>query len=148
MPSPILGLSNGLTGVTSLHKMLNLFYQPFVCFCHLPAAPSVDWPSWLAETVTGETAWEQWGTHRVTDWTTPSPSWFDRMNGYILAEAFPGFWKLWQNHEQLVCMAVDLYLHANLGIHGAGYEGGLILTQAALERFSYCVESGKAGVTD
>ena len=94
----------------------------------------------------GESAWEQWGTHRVTEWSNPSPSWFDRMNGYILAEAFPGFWKLWQDHDQLVRMAVDLYLHANLGSHGAGYEGGLILTQAALERFSHCVESSKAGV--
>ena len=94
----------------------------------------------------GESAWEQWGTNRVTEWSSPPPSWFDRMNGYILSEAFPGFWKLWENNEQLVRMVVDLYLNANLGSHGVGYGGGLMLAQAALERFSYYIKSNKAGV--
>ena len=94
----------------------------------------------------GESAWEQWGTHRVTEWSNPPPSWFDRMNGYILAEAFPGFWKLWENNEQLMRMVVDLYLNANLGGHGVGCHGGLMLAQAALERFSYYIKSNKAGV--
>ena len=94
----------------------------------------------------GESAWEQWGTHRVTEWSSPPPSWFDRMNGYILSEAFPGFWKLWENDEQLVRMVVDLYLNANLGSHGVGYDGGLMLAQAALERFSYYIERNGAGV--
>ena len=94
----------------------------------------------------GESAWEQWGTHRVTEWSSRPPSWFDRMNGYILSEAFPGFWELWQNNEQLLRMVVDLYLNANLGSHGVGYDGGLMLSQAALERFSYYIKSNKAGV--
>ena len=85
----------------------------------------------------GESVWEQWGTHRVTEWSSASPSWFDRMNGYILSDAFPGFWMLWQRDHKLLHMVVDLYLNANLGSHGVGYDGGLILSQAALERFSY-----------
>lgn len=92
----------------------------------------------------GESAWERWGTHRVTEWSNPPPSWFDRMNGYILAEVFPGFWKLWQDQEQLARMVVDLYLNANLGSHGVGHDGGLILAQVALERLSN-KESGPRG---
>jgi hypothetical protein len=92
----------------------------------------------------GQPAWEQWGTHRVTEWFDPPASWFDSMNGYILADAFPGFWKLFQEQERFVRTVVGLYLNANLGSHGVGYDLGLILTQAALERFSYR-ETGKAG---
>ena len=84
----------------------------------------------------GEPAWEQWGTHRVTEWFKPDASWFDRKNGYILADAFPGFWTLFQEQERFVRTVVGLYLNANLGSHGVGYDLGLILTQAALERFS------------
>ena len=84
----------------------------------------------------GEPAWERWGTHRVTEWFAPPASWFDSRNGYILADAFPGFWKLFQERERFVRMVVGLYLNANLGSHGVGYDCGLILTQAALERFS------------
>ena len=85
----------------------------------------------------GQPAWEQWGTHRVTEWFAPSASWFDSMNGYILADAFPGFWKLFQEHEGFIRTVLGLYLNANLGSHGVGYDCGLILTQAALERFSF-----------
>ena len=92
----------------------------------------------------GNVSWEQWGTHRVTEWSNPPPSWFDRMNGYVLADVFPGFYKLWQDQEQLVRRMVDLYLNANLGSHGFGHDGGLILAQAALERVSY-KESGPPG---
>ena len=84
----------------------------------------------------GQPAWEQWGTHRVTEWFDPPATWFDSMNGYILADAFPGFWKLFQEKERFVRTVLGLYLNANLGSHGVGYDCGLILTQAALERFS------------
>ena len=92
----------------------------------------------------GQPAWEQWGTHRVTEWFDPPASWFDSMNGYILADAFPGFWKLFQEQERFVRTVVGLYLNANLGSHGVGYDCGLTLTQAALERVSYR-ETGPAG---
>ena len=92
----------------------------------------------------GEPAWEQWGTHRVTEWFNPPASWFDRINGYILADAFPGFWKLLQDEEHLVRTVVGLYLNANLGSHGVGHDCGLTLTQAALERFS-CRELSSTG---
>ena len=61
----------------------------------------------------GEPAWEQWGTHRVTEW-------FDSMNGHILADAFPGFWKLFQEQERFVRTVVGLYLNANLGVNRQG----------------------------
>ena len=84
----------------------------------------------------GETAWERWGTQRVTEWFNPGATWFDKNNGFILADAFPGFWKLFQDQERLVRTVVGLYLNANLGSHGVGYDCGLTLTQAALERLS------------
>ncbi len=84
----------------------------------------------------GQPAWEQWGTQRVTEWFDPPASWFDSMNGYILADVFPGFWTLFQEQEGFVRTVLGLYLNANLGSRGVGYDCGLILTQAALERFS------------
>ena len=92
----------------------------------------------------GRPAWEQWGSPRVTEWFVPPSSWFDSRNGYILADAFPGFWRLFQEQEGFVRTVLGLYLNANLGSHGVGYDCGLILTQAALERFS-SRDSPKAG---
>ena len=42
-----------------------------------------------------QVAWELWGTNRVTAWFSP-PSWFDRHDAHLLANAFPGFWRRYQ----------------------------------------------------
>ena len=91
----------------------------------------------------GESAWERWGANRTAQWIAPL-SWFDLKHGEILSEVFPGFWKFYQEQEELARMVVGLYVSSNLGSHGVGIDGGLILTQAALERFSH-QESGKTG---
>ena len=84
----------------------------------------------------GESAWEQWGTHRVTEWSDPPPSWFDKMNGYILAEFFPGFWTRHQGFQQndRTRLALEWYLESNTqkALHTS-----IVLTQAALERLAY-----------
>lgn len=92
----------------------------------------------------GQVAWERWGTDSVTGWFSP-PSWFDRHHGHLLAEVFPGFWRLYQEQESSLRVVVTLYLDSNLGSsHGVGLDGGLILTQAALERLAH-KEVGKTG---
>lgn len=86
----------------------------------------------------GESAWEQWGTHRVTEWSGSPPSWFDKMSGYTLAKAFPGFWTRYQGFQQndRTRLALEWYLESNAqkAIHTS-----IVLTQAALERLSYAM---------
>ena len=84
----------------------------------------------------GESAWERWGADRTAQWIAPM-SWFDLNHGEILSEVFPGFWKFFQEQKELLRMVVGLYVSSNLGSHGVGIDGGLILTQAALERLSH-----------
>lgn len=85
----------------------------------------------------GQVAWECWGTQSVTGWFSP-PSWFDRHHGHLLAEVFPGFWHLYKKQEKDLRVVITLYLDSNLGSnHGVGQDGGLILTQAALERMAH-----------
>ncbi len=87
----------------------------------------------------GEVAWERWGTDRVTGWFSPH-SWFDIDHGHLLAEVFPGFWHQYKKQEKDLRVAITLYLDSNLGrSHGVGLDGGLILTQAALERMAHNV---------
>lgn len=94
----------------------------------------------------GKTTWEQWGAHAVVPWSY-TPSWFDTMHGQILSEIFPGFWHRFNDpswHETIVT-ALYWYLRSNTHGHGAGVDGGLILTQAALERLSYLHLGHRAG---
>lgn len=90
----------------------------------------------------GNHVWEQWGAHTTAPWSY-TPSWFDTMNGQILAEVFPGFWRCTNDPKwnETVRTALYWYLRSNPHGRGAGVDGGLILTQAALERLSY-VELG------
>ncbi len=93
----------------------------------------------------GRVAWERWGADRVTGWFSP-PSWFDRHHSQLLADVFPGFWRRYQEREEELRTVITLYLDSNLGrSHGVGLDGGLILTQAALERMAHNVRGKKTG---
>ncbi len=93
----------------------------------------------------GQAAWERWGADRVTGWFNP-PSWFDRNHTQLLANVFPGFWRRYREPEEELRTVVSLYLDSNLGrSHGVGLDGGLILTQAALERLAHKVGGKKTG---
>lgn len=93
----------------------------------------------------GQVAWERWGTDRVTGWFSP-PSWFDLNHSHLLANVFPGFWRRYQEREEELRTVITLYLDSNLGrSHGVGLDGGLILTQAALERLAHGTGGKKAG---
>ncbi len=93
----------------------------------------------------GQVAWDRWGADRVTGWFSP-PSWFDRNHSQLLADIFPGFWRRYQEREEELRTVITLYLDSNLGRgHGVGMDGGLILTQAALERMAHGVGGKKPG---
>ena len=93
----------------------------------------------------GQVAWERWGSDRVTAWFDP-PSWFDRNHSHLLAKVFPGFWHRYRASEEELRTVVSLYLDSNLGRgHGVGLDGGLILTQAALERLAHKVDGKRTG---
>ncbi len=63
----------------------------------------------------GNRVFEQWGIRRIArgHWN-PMCSWFDRMNGELLSEVFPGFFLLWQNilWKQPLASALYWYLEA------------------------------------
>lgn len=93
----------------------------------------------------GQVAWECWGAHPVTGWFS-TLSWFDRHHGHLLAEVFPGFWQRYKRQEKDLRVIVTFYLDSNLGSsHGVGLDGGLILTQAALERMALGIGGKKIG---
>lgn len=85
-----------------------------------------------------ELVWQQWGSHMVAPWGRP-PSWFDTMHGAILSQVFPGFWAKYSDSawKETIKAALYWYLRSNINGRGAGVDGGLILTQAALERMSF-----------
>ena len=93
----------------------------------------------------GQVAWERWGADRVTGWFDPL-SWFDWNHSQLLANVFPGFWRRYRESEEELRTVVSLYLDSNLGrSHGVGLDGGLILTQAAIERLAHKVGGKKPG---
>ena len=120
-----------VTEVEQLLEALRLFLS-FArgAFCSLTLQAGLDRK--------GKTIWEQWGAHVVAPWGY-TPSWFDTMNGQILSEAFPGFWHRLNDPtwDETILTALYWYLRSNAHGRGAGVDGGLILTQAALERLSY-----------
>ena len=82
----------------------------------------------------GQRVWETWSASRPSPWSGKR-SWFDHDHGMTLAELFPGFyrrlWKAPRNHP--LKMALQWYLLSNEIL---SLEGGIVLTQAALERLS------------
>ena len=82
----------------------------------------------------GQRVWETWSASRPSPWSGDR-SWFDHDHGMTLTELFPGFYRrLWKapGHHPLT-MALQWYLLSN---ETRSLEGGIVLTQAALERLS------------
>ncbi|MBX3584281.1 MAG: hypothetical protein KF810_20555 [Rhizobiaceae bacterium] len=95
----------------------------------------------------GNELYEDWSQRIATPWQV-CRSWFDIHHGETLCAAFPGFVRLM--HDPLLAKAgyaaLHWYLRSNRAGEGPGVDGGLILSQAALEGLSMSVLS-KAGVT-
>jgi hypothetical protein len=91
--------------------------------------------------------YEDWGQRIAAPWQV-CRSWFDIHHGETLAVAFPGFVTLMHDSSLASAgyAALHWYLRSNRAGEGAGVDGGLILSQAALEGLSMSVLSN-AGVT-
>ena len=89
----------------------------------------------------GQRVWETWSASRPSPWLGER-SWFDRKHGMTLAELFPGFYRrLWEESEHHpLKMALQWYLLSN---ETPSLEGGIVLTQAALERLSHELAKAK-----
>jgi len=68
-------------------------------------------------------------------------SWFDSHHANTLADVFPGFLRLLEDphYGKAVSTSLYWYLRSNRAGAGAGPDGGLILSQAALERLSVTI---------
>lgn len=88
----------------------------------------------------GRELYSEWGERIATPWQR-CQSWFDLHHGECLATAFPGFVTLLHDPalSQAGSAALHWYLRSNRAGEGAGVDGGLILSQAALERLSVSV---------
>ncbi len=87
----------------------------------------------------GQRLWQEWGTGQLDPWAANPGSWFDRQHGELLAQVFPGFCKLWKDTRwsKTIKTAIYWYLRSNRAGAGAGVDGGVILSQAALERLAW-----------
>lgn len=83
-----------------------------------------------------------WSQRISAPWQVCS-GWFDTHHGETLAAVFPGFVKLM--HDPVLAKACSAalhwYLRSNRAGKGAGVDGGLILSVAALERLSLSILS-------
>lgn len=92
----------------------------------------------------GDRVFEEWGMPRANlGMWNGSMSWFDEQHGEVLAEVFPGYWRLLHDERWQVPLrhAVYWYIRANAGGTGQGIDTGLIIAQVALEllAWQYCV---------
>jgi hypothetical protein len=88
----------------------------------------------------GNELYKDWGQRIATPWQV-GRAWFDIHHGETLAVAFPGFVRL-MHHPTLAkagYAALYWYLRSNRAGEGAGVDGGLILSQAALEGLSMAI---------
>ena len=90
----------------------------------------------------GEQSWIRWGAHHVAPWNSQR-SWFRCHSGDdILSELFPRLWCLFENGDewkQTILRTIDWYLLSN----ESAIHTGIILSQAALERFSHRILEGE-----
>jgi hypothetical protein len=89
----------------------------------------------------GRITWSEWGDRLVSEWTG-SLSWWDRQSAQVLESGYRGFSELWKEPywREVISTATYWYLRSNSAGSGAGVDGGLILTQAALERLAWARE--------
>jgi hypothetical protein len=85
--------------------------------------------------------WRQFGIRLVDRWPQ-RVSWADRHNYQVLSSVYRGFAKLWSDTFWHRVMRKTLYWYLRSNDSSSGIDGGVILTQAALEflSWSYLVE--------
>jgi hypothetical protein len=86
----------------------------------------------------GNIVYEDWGMRLSTNWESRL-GWFDVHHGQTLGQVYPGFASLLRDRDfgKAVAQALYWYLRSNRAGEGAGVDGGLLLSQAALERLTH-----------
>lgn len=84
----------------------------------------------------GDIVWEEWGARHTTSWRQ-AESWFDPRKPNLLPDVFPGFFDRWSIPLWREPVERVLYWYLGSNIASGGIEGGLILTQAALELLAW-----------
>jgi len=84
----------------------------------------------------GEIGMEQWGTGKVSPWRDPS-SWVDEHHGGPILELFQPFCEKLADETWKDALSHVVYWFQRAKTDSAGADGGCILLQASLERFSW-----------
>jgi len=86
----------------------------------------------------GQVVWSEWADRSVSEWKSHA-SWWDRQNAQALEAGYDGFSHRWDKPywQEVLSTAIYWYLRSNSAGSGAGVDGGLILTQAALEQVAW-----------
>lgn len=84
----------------------------------------------------GAPVWREIGLRLVDSWS-PRIAWADRHNFQELPPAFAGFAKLWANDQQQSLLRKTIYWYLRSNNSSSGIDGGIILTQAALESLAW-----------
>lgn len=79
--------------------------------------------------------WESWTSPKGGRKT--ATSWFDHHHGEQLAELFPLFMKKWTDNTWHDTLGEIIYLYLSANDSSRGIDIGIIVAQAALERFSF-----------
>ena len=93
----------------------------------------------------GEQSWVQWGSYNTMPWRyVNSCADSIRTRGDILSEAFPGFWRLFEQQAGVLNQPISLALYWYLCSNESNtLEPGIILTHAALERLAHEIAGKK-----
>ena len=87
--------------------------------------------------IAGKTVYEDWSIRLSAPWSQPL-RWFDAHHGQMLGSVYSGFSGLRHDNHlgRAVSQAIYWYLRSNRSGDGPGVDGGLLLSQAALERLA------------
>lgn len=116
--------------IRSAERVMNDIYE-FLSFAR------GSWTSvfgWVGFSTANTVAYENWGMRLATSWESSS-GWFDIHHGEVLTDVYSGFVALRHNPTfgKAARTALYWYLRSNRAGNGAGIDGGLILSVAALE---------------
>jgi hypothetical protein len=93
----------------------------------------------------GEMVWEEWAIRTTDSWRN-NGTWFDAHHAESLARILPGLWSHWNTPHWRTPLERAIYWYVISNGGAAGIEGGLVLSQAALELLARArlVELGRA----
>lgn len=93
----------------------------------------------------GEVLWRDL-SHRAVDRWKGVVTWLDLHNGQVLSDLYQAFWARWQEDDWREVIRTALYWYLRSNGPGGGVDGGVILTQATLERLAWVTLVERGGL--